>query len=149
MRRTCASAALAIFLAATISYAADPRLVDGVSGAPIAWSDWVAKRGPVAVLVWASWAPDAEDSLEAHGALAAACKEAGLHLVVLDVQETLDEGRSALYGAEFGWLHDRHGALLKQYRVIEVPSLLLVAADGRALGKIEASPEAIQRWSNR
>jgi hypothetical protein len=55
----CAWAAPAIFLAASISHAADPRLVDGVSGAPIAWSDWVAKRGPVAVLVWASWAPDA------------------------------------------------------------------------------------------
>jgi hypothetical protein len=130
------------------SDAADPRLVDGISGAPIAWSEWVAKRGPVAVLVWSSWAPDAQDSLESYEALAAACKEAGLHLVVLDVQETLEEGRSALSGTDFGWLHDRHGALLKQYRVIEVPSLLLVAADGRTLDKIEATPEAIQSWSN-
>jgi hypothetical protein len=130
------------------SDAADPRLVDGISGAPIAWSEWVAKRGPVAVLVWSSWAPDAQDSLKSYEALAAACKEAGLHLVVLDVQETLEEGRSALSGTDFGWLHDRHGALLKQYRVIEVPSLLLVAADGRTLDKIEATPEAIQSWSN-
>jgi hypothetical protein len=145
----CASAALAFFFAAPISYSADPRLVDGVSGAPIAWSDWVAKRGPVAVLVWASWAPDAQDSLKTSEALVAACKEADLHFAVLDVQETLEEGRSALDGVEFGWLHDRHGALLKQYRVIEVPSLLLVAADGSTLAKIEASPEAIRTWSAR
>jgi hypothetical protein len=128
-------------------FAADPRLVDGVSGAPIAWTDWVAKRGPVAVLVWSAWSPDAEAAINGYEALAAACAAAGLHLVVLDVQETLEEGRAALDPYDFGWLHDRHGALLKQYRVIEVPSLLLVAADGSLLAKMEASPEAVRDWS--
>ena len=145
----CAFTVLVILASATWSYGADPRLADGVSGAPIAWSDWVAKRGPVAVLVWASWVPDAQQSLQAYDALAEECRQAGLHLVVLDVQETLEEGRAALAGAEFGWLHDRHGALLKQYRVIEVPSLLLVDGDGGALAKIEASPGAVRAWSNR
>lgn len=135
-----------IVFAATASYAADPRLVDGVSGAPIAWSDWVAKRGPVAVLVWASWAPGSEPTIDAHGALGKACSQAGLHLVVLDVQETLEDGRDALSGREISWLHDRHGALLKQYRVIKVPSLLLVAADGSALARLDATPEAVRGW---
>ena len=128
--------------------AADPRLVDGVSGAPIGWTDWVAKRGPVAVLVWASWAPTAEATMDGHAGLAKACADAGLHLVVLDVQESLEDGRSALGGREVGWLHDRHGALLKKYRVIEVPSLLLVTADGEQLAKLDATPEAVRVWSN-
>jgi hypothetical protein len=127
--------------------AADPRLVDGVSGAPIAWTDWVARRGPVAVLVWASWAPRAEATMDGHAGLATACAEAGLHLVVLDVQETLEDGRAALDRREIGWLHDRHGALLKKYRIIEVPSLLLVAADGESLAKLDATPEAVLGWS--
>lgn len=126
--------------------AADPRLVDGVSGAPIAWTDWVAKRGPVAVLVWASWAPKAEATMDGYSDLAKACAEAGLHLVVLDVQESLEDGRAALAGREVGWLHDRHGALLKKYRVIEVPSLLLVAADGQQMAKLAASREAVSGW---
>jgi len=137
---------VALLLGVSTSSAADPRLVDGVSGAPIAWTDWVAKRGPVAVLVWSSWSPDAEAAMEGYEALAAACEEAGLHLVLLDVQETLEEGRAALGVHEFSWLHDRHGALLKQYRVIEVPSLLLVAADGSHLAKMQASPEAVRGW---
>ena len=128
--------------------AADPRIVDGVSGAPIAWTDWVAKRGPVAVLVWASWAPMAEATMDEHTSLAEVCTEAGLHLVVLDVQESLEDGRAALAGREVGWLHDRHGALLKMYRVIEVPSLLLIAADGEQLAKLDATADAVRRWSN-
>jgi hypothetical protein len=146
MRRCFALLTLAILIGAAVASAADPRLVDGVSGAPIAWTDWVAKRGPVAVMVWASWAPDADAAMDAHEQLAAACADAGLYLVVLDVQETLEEGRAALDQRDVGWLHDRHGALLKQYRVIEVPSLLLVGADGNHLAKIQASPEAVRGW---
>jgi hypothetical protein len=139
--------ALTLLLGAANGTAAEPRLVDGVSGAPITWKDWVAKRGPVAVLVWASWAPTAEAAMDRHSDLAKACADAGLNLVVLDVQETLEEGRAALGGRDVGWLHDRHGALLKRYRVIDVPSLLLVAEDGEELAKLEPTPGAIRGWS--
>jgi len=147
MRRVGVVFALLVLIGPSNVSAADPRLVDGVSGAPIAWTDWVAKRGPVAVLVWASWAPMAEATMDGHAGLATACAEAGLHLVVLDVQETLEDGRAALDSREIGWLHDRHGALLKKYRIIEVPSLLLVAADGEPLAKLDATPEAVRGWS--
>jgi hypothetical protein len=146
MRWVIATLAIVLAFGTTISFSADPRLVDGISGAPIAWTDWVAKRGPVAVLVWASWSPEAAEAIARHEALASASADAGLHLVVLDVQETLEEGRAALGSRDVAWLHDRHGALLKRYRVIEVPSLLLVAADGSSLGKIEATAEAIRGW---
>lgn len=147
MRRVIPFLALVLLMGLPSATAADPRLVDGVSGAPIAWTDWVAKRGPVAVVVWASWTPTAEATMDGYPAIAAACAEGGLHLVVLDVQETLEDGRAALSSRDIGWLHDRHGVLLKQYRVIEVPSLLLVAADGKALAKLEATPEAVRGWS--
>jgi hypothetical protein len=147
MRRVGVVFALLVVIGLSNVSAADPRLVDGVSGAPIAWTDWVAKRGPVAVLVWASWAPKAEATMDGHAGLEKACGEVGLHLVVLDVQETLEDGRAALDGREIGWLHDRHGALLKRYRIIKVPSLLLVAADGETLAKLDATPEAVRGWS--
>ena len=89
----------------------------------------------------------AEATMDEHTSLAEACAEAGLHLVVLDVQESLEDGRAALGGREVGWLHDRHGTLLKKYRVIEVPSLLLVAADGEPLARLDATPEAVSGWS--
>lgn len=147
MRRVGAAFALLLLMGIATAFAADPRLVDGVSGAPIAWTDWVAKRGPVAVLVWASWTPTAEATMDGHRGLAEACADAGLYLVVLDVQETLEDGRAALGRRDVGWLHDRHGALLKQYRVIKVPSLLLVAADGKVQAKLDATPEAVRRWT--
>lgn len=149
MGRVACLCALALSVAAANAVAADPRLVDGVSGAPIAWSDWVARRGPVAVLVWASWAPNAEVAIDQHPQLEAVCAEAGMHLVVLDVQETLEEGRRALEGRDVGWLHDRHGALLKNYRVITVPSVLIVSAEGEALARLDATAEAVRAWSAR
>jgi len=130
---------------AVVATAADPPLVDGVSGAPLVWSDWVAKRGPVAVLVWASWAPDAQSVVGNYQAIARAGREAGLHMVLLDVQETLEDGRSALRGSSVNWIHDRHGALLKQYKVITVPSVIVVAADGTLQQRLEATPAALKK----
>jgi len=127
---------------------AEPVLVDGVSGAPLAWGDWLARRGPAAVLVWASWAPGAGEVLANRQVLTAAAREQGLGFVVLDVQESLDEARRALAGVE-SWVHDRHGELLKSYRVTRVPSLVIVAEDGSVLGRLDASSEALRSWGQR
>jgi hypothetical protein len=148
MIRICALAALCV-LVASFAVSADPPLADGVSGAPVTWGDYVAKRGPLAVLVWASWAPESDSVMDRHADIAAACREAGLNLVVLDVQETLEDGRSALLEREVGWLHDRHGALLKQYRVITIPSLLLVSPDGDALARLDPTARSVRSWSTR
>ncbi len=134
-------AALAI---GSTAAAADPQLVDGVSGAPLVWSEWVAKRGPVAVLVWASWAPQSASVAADYQAFAKAGREAGLHMVLLDVQESLADGRKALAGMNVNWIHDRHGALLKQYRVITVPSVIVIGADGEVQQRLDATPEALR-----
>ena len=148
MRRICVLAALFV-LTVSFAAAADPPLADGVSGAPVTWSDFATKRGPLAVLVWASWAPESDSVMNRHADIAAACREAGLTLVVLDVQETLEDGRTALAEREVAWLHDRHGALLKQYRVIRIPSLLLVSSDGEPLARLDPTAGAVRGWSNR
>ena len=137
------SLSVLVAMIATVVVAADPPLVDGVSGAPVTWSDYLAKRGPVAVLVWASWAPDARSVVGDYQAMGKASREAGLHMVLLDVQETLADGRKALGGSSVNWIHDRHGTLLKQYKVITVPSVIVVAADGTLLQRLEATPTAL------
>jgi hypothetical protein len=126
--------------------AADPPLVDGVSGAPVSWADWIAKRGPVGLLFWASWAPDATTIIQGYGDLAKACRTAGYELVVVGVQESLEDGREALGGTGITWIHDRHGALLKQYRVIQIPSLAVVSAEGKTLARLDPTVEAVNRW---
>lgn len=138
---------LSLFVAGPVS-AADPPLSHGVSGAPVSWSDWVAKRGPVAVVVWASWAPGADRVLADYEDIGKAAEKQALTLFLLDVQETLDNGRAALEQEDLTWLHDRHGALLKQYRVIRVPSILIVAADGSGRGIIDASADALTAWGS-
>jgi len=129
--------------------AADPPLVDGISGAPVAWTDWVAKRGPVAVLVWASWAPGAAAVMDRYEEISDACAVSKLHLVVLDVQESLEDGRAALGPRGVSWIHDRHGALLKQYRVITVPSMVVVTAENQPFARIEATAAAVLELESR
>jgi hypothetical protein len=101
----------------------------------------------VALLVWASWSPGAEQALSGREDLERACGAAGLTLMVLDVQETLEDGRKALAARDVAWIHDRHGALLKEYRIIEVPSLVLVGDDGSVLGRIDPTADAVRVWA--
>lgn len=137
-----------LFLMTAAATSADPPLTDGVSGAPVAWSEWLPRKAPVAMLVWASWAPNSAQTMADINRLEQACSEAGFGLVVLDVQETLDDARIALAGREVAWIHDRHGALLKHYRVIAVPSLLLLDAD-RIVARLDPTPEAVRAWAAR
>ena len=115
----------------------------------MSWSDWIGKHGPAGLLFWASWAPDAMTVIEEYEDLAQACQTAGLEVVVIGVQESLEDGREALDGTGVSWIHDRHGALLKQYRVIQVPSLAVVSAEGETLARLAPTAEAVNRWEDR
>jgi hypothetical protein len=126
--------------------AADPPLVYGVSGAPVGWSDFLARRGPVALLVWSSWAPESAEVLDRSEELSRVAGERGLQMVLLDVQEPLEDARRALDVSGLEWIHDRHGALLKTYRVIAVPSVIIVSPQGEALARLEPRPEALRDW---
>jgi hypothetical protein len=69
-------------------------------------------------------------------------------MVIIAVQEPIEDSRQAL-GSGPGWLHDRHGSILKAYRVIRVPAMLVVDSDGRVLERLEALPEAVDAWRGR
>ena len=121
-------------------------MADGVSGAPIVWSDLVGKHGPMAVLMWASWAPGADAVINKWDQIVKECRTSGLHPVIVVVQESLADGRAALGSGEIPWIHDRHGALLKQYRVIKVPSIVVVSAEGVAVAHLDPTVAAVAGW---
>jgi len=145
MRRF-AALAFILLLAAGPLAAVDPPLADGVSGAPIVWSNLVGKHGPVAVVMWASWAPGAEAVIDSWDQIAKECRESGLHPVIVVVQESLADGRAALGPRGVPWIHDRHGALLKQYRVIKVPSIVVVSAEGEDVAHLDPTVAAVAGW---
>lgn len=119
-------------LVADVAGAAPPGpTVATPDGRPVGWSDWLAERAPVALLMWASWVPDAERVLDDLGPVAAELRGRNLDLVVIVVQETLDEARAGLAGRDVEWLHDRYGLLLKQYRVVSIPRLLILDDEGK------------------
>ena len=115
-------------------------------GSPVVWSDWVADQAPVAVLLWASWVPSAEETLADLDQITAAARANGLNLVIVAVQETLEEAAESLEGVDVGWLHDRYGHLLKDYRVVVIPRLLVFSEDGREFERLEVSPESLRAW---
>lgn len=131
MMRTLLLGVIATLWCVASAGAAEPTLRDAAGG-PIAWDSWVAEHGPVVVLVWSSWAPGAKQVLMDAPSHRAAARARGLGFLLLDVQETFDEAKASLGGVDVTWFHDRHGVLLKRYRVIRVPFLLVVGADGTA-----------------
>jgi hypothetical protein len=135
-----------LVMAAGVGTAADLHLVTA-DGTPIRWQDWLADRETCAVLVWASWTPAADDSRIAVGAFVEAARARGLDLVVVAVQESFDDSHRALSRTPVTWLHDRHGTILKEYRLIEVPSLIIVGGDGSLRVRLEATPEALAAWT--
>ncbi|MFV2073301.1 MAG: TlpA family protein disulfide reductase [Thermoanaerobaculales bacterium] len=141
--------AAAILAIASVGPAAEPTLVDGGTGQPVGWGGFLEENGPVVLLMWASWAPNAASVIDRHAALSAAGREVEMDLFVVDVQEPLVDAKTALDSQEVAWLHDRHGALLKQYRVIRLPSLVVVTADGEVLARLAPTAEALRSWSDR
>jgi hypothetical protein len=99
------------------------------------------------VLVWSSWAPDGPAALEAAPRLAGAASEIGLGFLVVDVQEGFEDASRALRGRGFRWYHDRHGGILKAYRLIEVPILMIVDGSGRLQSTMAPDPEALTAWN--
>jgi len=128
---------------AGLATAADPALRDG-DGVPVAWTDWLADRAPAAVVVYASWAPRADAVLVGLQDLDAAARASGLRLVLLAVQEPFEDSRVALGSVDVEWIHDRHGVLLKRYRVLRVPSVLVVGADGELVASLDVDPEQLR-----
>ena len=115
-------------------------------GSPVVWSEWVADQAPVAVLLWASWVPSAEETLTDLDQITAAARAQGLNLVVVVVQETLEEATESLDDIDVAWLHDRYGHLLKDYRVVVIPMLLVFSEDGRLVERLEVSPKSLREW---
>jgi hypothetical protein len=139
------TAAAAIALAAAVSAGASDLALSAADGSSVRWSEWIAANGPAAVLVWASWAPAAPSAVDGLPGLAEAARSQGLKLVVVDVQEELEAARRGLERTGVPWLHDRHGAILKQYRLIQLPILLVVDQDGRELARLAPNAESLRR----
>lgn len=123
---------------------ASPTTPEGV---PVAWSGWIGDHAPVAVLLWASWVPDADEALADLDRISAAAEARGLDLVVVVVQEPIEEARDAIGGADVEWFHDRYGDLLKEYRVVSIPLLLVFSADGKVTERIAVTSASLKAWS--
>ena len=139
-----AVAAVVGLLAAGPAGAADLALTDP-AGTAVAWSEWIAANGPAAVLVWASWAPGANAAIDGLAELGETARSRGLKLVVIDVHEELEAAHRGLDRTGVPWLHDRHGSILKEYRLIRLPILLAVDQNGRAVATVEPSADSLRR----
>jgi hypothetical protein len=120
--------------------------VEDPDGAQIEWSSWLRDNGPVAVVLWASWVPDADASIREFPAIAEAAASKGLDALLVSVQESANETRASLGGADLPWVNDRFGGLLKQFRVVKIPSVVVVGPDGVVIARLDADAGALREW---
>lgn len=149
MEGTIRAAVLGLVLAPALAAAQagpPPVSVTAPDGGLVEWSSLVERHGPVAVLLWSSWAPGGRAVLASCEDLAGEARRRGLSFLVVDVQEPVQAARRALAGSGLAWVHDRHGRLLRRYRVFHIPALLVVARDGAVLARLEPEPGALEAW---
>jgi len=139
-----AVAAVVVLLAGSSAGAADLALTDP-AGTAVDWPEWIRANGPAAVLVWASWAPGAGAAIDGLAGLGEAARSQGLTLVVVDVHEELETARRGLDRTGVPWLHDRHGSILKEYRLIRLPILVAIDQSGRVVATIEPTADSLRR----
>jgi len=122
--------------------------VAGPDGSSIQWSTWLEDHGPSAVVLWASWIPDADATLKEMSGIVDTAASRELDAVLISVQESHDEARAAIGTRDFPWLNDRYGGLLKDLRVVKIPALVIVAQDGTVLARLDATSQALRDWKN-
>jgi hypothetical protein len=130
----------------TVGSSAAGPVVTTPDGRPIVWAEWLEDNGPVAVLFWASWVPDAAMAMDNLETITAAAHKQDLEVILVVVQESLSEAKESLKGSNTEWLHDRFGHLLKQNRVVSIPRILVISGDGTVIEQLEVTPESIRAW---
>lgn len=142
-------ACLAVLSWGQVAAVDPPVVVEDPNRQVVTWSEWLETEAPAVVLLWTSWAPRADAALAEVDELSEWCRSAGLELVVVAVQEPFADAEAVLSRQSAPWLHDRHGELLKLYRVLQLPSLVIVEADGSVAARLEPSAAAVREWSQR
>lgn len=117
-------------------------------GNSIRWSSWLEDNGPAAVVLWASWVPDSETTVNEFKDIARVARSKELEIILVSVQESPEEARSSLETAGVPWLNDRYGGLLKRFRVVKIPSLVIVEKDGRVVARLDATANALRVWKS-
>jgi hypothetical protein len=126
--------------------AAEPTVMTP-AGSHLEWSTWVAEHAPAAVVLWSSWTPEAGGALDALGEIETIAAHKGLEFVLVSVQEDAGDAARALGRVEVEWLSDRFGTLLKHYRVVRIPALLVIDAEGVAVARLVPTAAALDGWT--
>lgn len=135
-----------IVCAGAPTFAAEVVIVER-DGRAVEWDDWVGDYLPAAVVCWASWVPGADDIVAELPRFEEVARAAGLSLVVVSVQEERAASARALGRmAHVPWAHDRHGAVLKKHRIVRIPAIVVIEADGSVAARMEATLEALEGW---
>ena len=117
-------------------------------GNSIRWSSWLEDHGPAAVVLWASWVPDAEATVNELEGISRVARSKELEMILVSVQESPEEAGSSLETAGVPWLNDRYGGLLKRFRVVKIPTLVIVEKDGRVVARLDATANALRVWKS-
>lgn len=106
-----------------------------VSGQPIPLREVLAE-GPVVLVFWNSWLPDAAEFGPQIVAAGRAAQAAGVKCVVIVFQDEPEAARGLPDGG--GPLLvaiDRRGELLRRFKVTRAPAVLVIGADGAVLSR--------------
>ena len=116
-----------------------------VGGAPVSL-DRFAGKTPVLLFFWATWCPHCESAVPAVKKLHA--DPAKLAVLALDYMESPEKVAAYVKSREIDYpvLLDRNGAVAREYKVVGVPTYIVIGKDGTVAYRDHVLPPDIGKY---
>jgi hypothetical protein len=110
--------------------------LETAAGAPFSLESALA-RGPVVMVFWSSWLPDATPSIAVIHEIERSVQEHGWSGAIVVFQDESPAAGAALGapGSGLPKVFDRRGVLLRRFQVTRAPALLVIDRDGQVLSR--------------
>jgi len=114
-------------------------------GAPFELSSALA-RGPLVMVFWSSWLPDAAGAVPVIHEVERSVREHGWSGAVIVFQDDSDTAASPLgaQGEGLPRVLDRRGVLLRRFQVTRAPALLVVDRAGQVISRTTLEPSQVR-----
>ena len=118
---------------------------DTATGAPFALESALA-RGPVVMVFWNSWLPEAAASVAVIHEIERSVEEHGWSGAIVVFQDESPAAGAALGapGSGLPKVLDRRGVLLRRFQVTRAPALLLIDRGGQVLSRTGLEPDQVR-----
>lgn len=121
--------------------------LQGLDGRPVSLSQFLGKK-PVLLVFWATWCPECKAAVPKINALHGGQVGEKMQILALDFRETREKVAAAVKSRDIRYpvLLDERGQVARAFRVVGIPTYVLIGRNGKAVYRGNVLPGDISRY---